>query len=53
MQVEFDDVDYRSSASIVIQYDPLTKDMLAFTTTGGAPARLRVRTWPIREPIPG
>jgi hypothetical protein len=35
MQVEFDDVDHRSSAAIVIQYDPATKDMLTFGISGG------------------
>ena len=35
MQVEFDEVDHRSSATIVIQYDPATKDMLTFGASGG------------------
>jgi hypothetical protein len=35
MQVEFDDVDHRSSAAMVIQYDPATKDMLTFGISGG------------------
>jgi hypothetical protein len=35
MQVEFDEVDNRSSAAIVIQYDPATKDMLTFGISGG------------------
>jgi hypothetical protein len=35
MLVEFDAVDHRSSAAIVIQYDPATKDMLTFAITGG------------------
>ena len=35
LQVEFDEVDHRSSAAIVIQYDPATKDMLTFGISGG------------------
>jgi|SRR5947209_11244265 len=35
MQVEFDEGDHRSSAAIVLQYDPATKDMLIFEVTGG------------------
>jgi hypothetical protein len=35
MQVEFNEVDHRSSAAIVIQYDPATKDMLTFGVSGG------------------
>ncbi len=35
MQVEFDEVDHRSSAAMVIQYDPATKDMLTFGISGG------------------
>ena len=35
MQVEFDDVDHRSSAAIIIQYNPATKDMLTFGISGG------------------
>src|ERR1700689_2847419 len=33
-QVEFVDVDNRSAASIAIQYDPATKDMLTFGISG-------------------
>jgi hypothetical protein len=35
IQVEFDEADHRSAASIVIQYDPASKDMLIFGISGG------------------
>ena len=35
LQVEFEDVDYRSAAGIIIQYSLETQDMLAFVITGG------------------
>ena len=34
-QVEFDEIDHRSSAEILLQYDTTTKDMLTFGVTGG------------------
>lgn len=36
MNVEFDEVDFRSSAAILLQYDPATKDMLTFGVSGGS-----------------
>lgn len=35
MQVEFDEVDNRSSAAIIFQYDTATRDMLTFGVSGG------------------
>jgi len=35
MQVEFDNVDHRSLAGILIQQNPETKDVLMFTVSGG------------------
>ena len=35
-QVEFDTVDYRSFAGLIVQYNPENKDLLTFGVTGGA-----------------
>jgi hypothetical protein len=35
MQVEFDEVDHRTQAAIILQYDPASKDMLNFLIGGG------------------
>ena len=35
MQVEFDQVDHRSAASMIIQHDPTSKDMITFGIFGG------------------
>jgi hypothetical protein len=35
VEVDFSEVDYRSSAGIVIQYNPETKDLLTFLISGG------------------
>ena len=35
LQVEFNEVDHRSMAAILLQYDPATKDMLIFGVSGG------------------
>ncbi len=36
MQVEFDEVDHRSAAGIVLQHNPQTRDMLVFMVSGGS-----------------
>lgn len=35
LTVDFEEVDYRSSAGIILQYNTETKDMLVFSITGG------------------
>ncbi len=35
LQVEFDEVDHRSVAGAILQYNPQTRDMLTFTVAGG------------------
>lgn len=35
LQVEFDEVDHRSVAGAILQYNPQTQDMLTFTVAGG------------------
>jgi len=55
VEIEFEELDWRCMADIILQYDPSTDDMLSFSLGGGAPEvkggnSFAVRLW-TNQPI--
>jgi len=44
-QIEFDEVDYRSMADILIQYDPASEELLSVSLGGGGTSFVSLRLW--------